>query len=214
MADPEPAIRHRAATLLGLRGDARAISILIEAARTGQQDCQLRAIEALGQLQDERGGMVLVEALDSDDEEVHWAASQALTAMKEAALPALVQILKAPKPHVRWHAACELGDIGDARAAGGLAEALFDDDFSVRWAAAEALSKLGAPAVHEILRRITQRALSEETCRAAHHALQQLVPDVHHSRFWPLLEALLGQNAPSEAPPIADELLQSWESGT
>jgi HEAT repeat protein len=131
LTESEPGIRHTAATLLGLQGDARAVNVLIEAAGTGRRDCQLKAVAALGQLKDERGGMALVAALASDDEEVHWAASQALHALKEAALPALIQTLKAPKPHVRWHAVCGLGDIGDVQAAGKLANALWDDDFSV-----------------------------------------------------------------------------------
>jgi HEAT repeat protein len=210
LTEPEPGIRHTAATLLGLQGDARAVTVLIEAASTGERDCKLRAIAALGQLEDERGGMALVAALASDDEEVHWAASQALTALREAALPALVQTLKAPKPHVRWHAVCGLGDIGDVQAAGNLAEALFDDDFSVRWAAAEALTKLGASAVPEILYKVAHRVLSEDVCQAAYHALHQLTPRVGHDRLQPLLEVLRGQQAPHEALPIAAELLQTW----
>lgn len=165
---------------------------------------------ALGQLKDERGSMALAEALASDDEEVHWAASQALNALKEAALPALIQTLKAPKPHVRWHAVCGLGDIGDVRAAGNLAETLFDDDFSVRWAAAEGLARFGTSAVPEILHRIAHFVLSEDVCQAAYHALQQLAPRVGHDRLQPLLEVLRGRNARIEAPPIADELLQTW----
>jgi HEAT repeat protein len=153
--------------------------------------------------------MALAAALASDDEEVHWAASQALRELRRAALPALIQTLRAPKPHVRWHAVCGLGDIGDVRAAGNLAEALWDADFSVRWAAAEALAKLGAPAVREILRQIAQRVLTEEACQAACHALQQLAPVVNHHRLQPLLEALRSRQAPNEAPPIADELLQT-----
>ena len=210
LTEPEPGIRHMAATLLGWQGDARAINILIEATSMGERDCRLRAIAALGQLRDERGSLALVQALASDDEEVHWAASQALNALKEAALPALIQTLKAPKPHVRWHAACGLGDIGDARAAGNLAETLFDDDFSVRWAAAEGLARLGTSAVPEILHRIAHFVLSEDVCQAAYHALQQLAPRVGHDRLQPLLEVLHGRNARIEAPPIADELLQTW----
>ena len=209
LTESESDIRHMAATLLGLQRDARAVNVLIEATSMGERDCKLRAIMALGQLKDERGSIALAEALASDDEEVHWAASQALNVLKEAALPALIQTLKAPKPHVRWHAACGLGDIGDARAAGNLAETLFDDDFSVRWAAAEALPKLGTPAIPEILHRIAHRVLTEDVCQAANHALRQLAPCVGHNRLQPVLEALCSRNAPLEAPPIADELLQT-----
>jgi HEAT repeat protein len=212
LTESEPSIRHTAATLLGSQGDARAVNVLIEAIGTDERDCQLRAVAALRQLKDERGAMALVEALASDDEEVHWAASQALETLKEAAFPALIQTLKAPKPHVRWHAACGLGNIGDARAAGNLAEALWDDDFSVRWAAAEALPKLGVPAVSEILHRIAHRVLTEEVCQAASHALQLLAPGVGHDRLRLLVGVLRGQKAPIEAPRIADELLQTWVS--
>jgi HEAT repeat protein len=211
LTDQEPGIRHMAAALLGLQGDRRAINVLIEAATTGTRDCRLKAIAALGQLKAERGSMALVEALASDEEDVHWAASQALNALQAAAFPALIRILKAPKPHVRWHAVCGLGTIGDARAAGNLADALFDDDFSVRSAAAEALSKLGTPAVSDILRRIAHRSLSQDVCQAAYHALQQLVPCVGRDRLQPLLDVLRGRNAPIEAAPLAEQLLQTLE---
>jgi hypothetical protein len=210
LTEPEPSIRYTAAMLLGRQGDARAVNVLIEAAGAGERDCQLRAIAALGQLRDERASAALAAALASEDEEVHWAASQALCVLKEAAFPALIQTLKAPKPHVRWHAARGLGDIGDARAAGSLAEALLDDDFSVRWAAAEALTKLGAPAVPEILHQIAQRVLTEEVCQAAYHTLHQLAPGVDQHRLQPLLDVLRSRQAPTEASPIADELLQTW----
>ncbi|MGZ4870110.1 MAG: HEAT repeat domain-containing protein, partial [Halobacteriota archaeon] len=45
-------------------------------------------------------------------------------------------------PDVRWRAAWALGQIGDARAAGPLAQALEDDYSNVRWSAAEALGVL------------------------------------------------------------------------
>jgi len=212
LTEAEPGIRHTAATLLGLQGDARAVDVLIEAAGTGERECQLRAVAVLGHLKVERGGMALVAALASDDEEVHWAASQAIRALQAAALPALIQTLKAPKPHVRWHAVCLLGDIGAVQAAGNLAEALWDDDFSVRWAAAEALTKLGALAVPEILRRLAHRVLTEDVCQAAYHTLRQLAPGIGHNRLQPLLEVLRERQAPHEAPPLADELLQTWES--
>ena len=212
LTDPEPGIRHTAARLLGLQGDARAITMLIEAAVSGEREFKLQAIGAVGQLKDERGGLALTAALASDDDEVHWAASQALKELKAAALPALIQALRAPKAHVRWHAACGLGDVGDVRAASNLAEAFFDDDFSVRGAAVEALAKLGAPAVPEILQRIARRVLSEEVCQAAYHALQQLAACVDRDRLRPVLEALRGRNASVEAPPRAVELLETWGS--
>jgi HEAT repeat protein len=60
----------------------------------------------------------------------------------------LILALKNRDPKVQYDAAEALGDLGDNRAVEPLATALKNDEFSgVRWKAAEALSKLGSPAV-------------------------------------------------------------------
>jgi hypothetical protein len=66
--------------------------------------------------------------------------------------------------------------------------------------------------VPEILHQIAHRVLTEDACQAACRALQQLASAIGHNRLQPLLEALRGRQAPNEAPPIAEELLQNWES--
>ncbi|WP_220680767.1 HEAT repeat domain-containing protein [Methanofollis formosanus] len=50
-------------------------------------------------------------------------------------------------PRVRYLAATALGESGDAEAVGPLKEALTDPDEGVRWAALEALGKIGTPAL-------------------------------------------------------------------
>ena len=59
----------------------------------------------------------------------------------------LIFALKSTDPKVQYDAAEALGDLGDDRAVGPLVTALKNVEFSgVRWKAAEALSKIGAPA--------------------------------------------------------------------
>lgn len=65
---------------------------------------------------------------------------------------ALISALKSKDPEVQYHAAEALGDLGDERAVGALISALRDEELSgVRWKAAEALSKIGVPAVDPLI---------------------------------------------------------------
>ena len=64
----------------------------------------------------------------------------------------LIRLLQHSDPDVQYEAAGALGDIGDSRAVEPLVAALKNDEFSgVRWIAAEALSKLGPPAVDPLI---------------------------------------------------------------
>lgn len=212
LTDPNCRIRNASATLLGLRGDGRAIDTLIEAVRSGEPECRLRATRALGALKDPRGGWVLVEALASDDEPLHHKATEALSAMGDKAIPALVEALKHPRQHVRWHAVRALGEIGAACVAANLADTLDDADYGVRWAAAEVLSGLGSEAVRAILERLSSHALSEGMRQAAYHSLHQLQRGELQTRLQPLLDALHGPGAIAEAPMVAFRLLQAWKT--
>lgn len=64
----------------------------------------------------------------------------------------LISALKSKDPTVQYDAAEALGDLRDPRAVESLADALKDDELSgVRWKAAEALSKIGVPAVDALI---------------------------------------------------------------
>jgi HEAT repeat protein len=64
----------------------------------------------------------------------------------------LILALKNRDPKIQYDAAEALGDLGDNRAVEPLATALKNDEFSgVRWKAAEALSKMGSPAVPALI---------------------------------------------------------------
>ncbi len=213
LASPDCRVRSAAGVALGMRGDTRGVEALIEAIRQGESECRLWAVKALGQLKDERGGWAVIEALACDDETLHWEASHALAQMNDKAVPALIDALKHPRPHVRWHAARALGSIADPRAALGLAEALADDDYSVRWAVADALPNLGAAAVPKILDRLARYVPVDDVYQAASHALRRIAMGSDlRVRLDPLLKALLAGTAPVEVPMLAYRLLQEWET--
>jgi HEAT repeat protein len=214
LVDAEYRIRQVAAIVLALRGDAEGIATVIEAVRTGDPGPKMQAVGALGKLKDERGGWALVEALASDDETLHRGASRALGELGGYALPALLEALKSPKPHVRWHAVWALGKIDELPAAAGLAEALADSDYSVRWAAGDALAGMGALAARAILERLTRYVAMDETYQIAYHALHRIGPRETQARLQPALQALRGPAAAVEAPRAASRLFQTWESET
>ena len=101
--------------------------------------------------------------------------------------------LEDPDPNVRWDAAVALGKSDSARAVKPLIKALADKNIEVRNAAAEALGKLGKPAVDPLgrllndvepgMRRLAAFALGQSTCPAAAKPLvnalkNDLSPDV------------------------------------
>jgi HEAT repeat protein len=64
----------------------------------------------------------------------------------------LARLLEHKDPHIQYEAAEALGNLGDEKAVGALITALKRDEFSgVRWKAAEALSKIGNPAVEALI---------------------------------------------------------------
>ena len=64
----------------------------------------------------------------------------------------LSRLLEHKDPQIQYEAAEALGNIGDEKAIGPLITALKRDEFSgVRWKAAEALSKIGNPAVEQLI---------------------------------------------------------------
>ncbi len=211
--DDECRVRTAAAILLGLRGDDQVIDTLIETMRSGELECQLRTIDALVKLKDARGGDVLIEALASDNDSLHQKASEALAKLGNVMLPSFLKALENPKPHVRWHAVGILaGMTREKRAAAGLANALDDPDYGVRWAASDVLAQWGDWTVPTILERLSRHTLSDGARQAAYHALHKMaLTKEHQERLHPLLEALNGPAAFVEAPGMAFHLLQLWE---
>jgi len=111
----------------------------------------------------------LIQALGDSDSAVRRAAAEALGAIGDLqAVPALIQALGDWRSeNVRCAAAEALGKLGDPQAVPAFIKALGDSDRAVRRAAAEALVKIGTPAVPAFIKalgdsdRAVRRAAAE-----------------------------------------------------
>ena len=171
----DPEARRDAAKNLGERKDPRAVEPLIAALKDTELPVQCAAAEALGRIKDRRAVVPLVSLL----ERVDWAACPpavehtknalgsdwahqlavaraAIQALGEIGFPAVEALLgiasDGPTPAwCREWAVEVLGKTRDARAIGPLVGLLRDKELNVRCAAAEALKRIGMPAVEALI---------------------------------------------------------------
>jgi HEAT repeat protein len=117
----------------------------------GNSDLRVAAILALGRLGDARAVAPLVELLDDAWSNVWRAAESALARIGESAVEPLIRAVE--RSGVREHAARVLGLIGDARAVEALVTAL-DSDIYAQEASTQALVRLGSPAVESLIKAL------------------------------------------------------------
>jgi len=143
LADPDPAVRERAAASLAA-GGAAAVEPLAAALADPDPYVAGAAADALARI-GEASVPALVRALGDAREEVRVGAAIALGKLgpKAAdAVPALAKALSDPKEVVRWTVANSLGAAGASSAVPVLREALWDRDEDVRRGAALALERI------------------------------------------------------------------------
>ena len=230
LQSPERLTRWAAGYLHALRGNLDAVPVLDEIIRTPVLPkagisidlllrWQLRAVQALAGLNHPACGGPLVEALASPERTLHHAAGQAISELGRNAEPALLGALHHPDPHVRWHAARALGQIGDLRAVATLAEGLYDDNQEVRWVTARVLANLDAPAIPAVLQVLADQEPSEALRQAAFHALNGMYalrqPEIR-AYLQPLLDTLhrtvIGASTAVGTAEIARQLLGDWKN--
>ena len=146
------------------------IPFLEEILDTAVKSWKVRAVRALGAIRDERSAMPLIKALAMDRGPVHSEAKRSLKELGPLADKAWVEALNHPDSHIRWHAPRGLGDPSNSRSMALLAEGLLDGNREVRWASADALARIGPPAVPATLAVISQKTLTTPVRQAAYHA--------------------------------------------
>ncbi len=204
-------VRYAAAYVSGLRTDVTVIPLLEEMIDQAALTWKVRAVQALGVIQDQRCCPALLKALAVDIHPLHQEASRTLNAMGALARSCWEEALQNPNSHVRWHAARGLGQIGDPRAIETLAEGLFDENQSVRWATARVLANLNSTAIPAILNVLTRYRLSEPFRQAVFHALHAMPSRLTQEYLQPLLQALKSPAANIEAPRQAQRMLLEWK---
>lgn len=155
-----------------------AVRCLIDAMGSSNMRARREAIKILddinadwSNLADEGIIVALVSDLGSKDGLVRTKARWALVKTGTKAVAALGASLVDKDKHKRWEVVKALGQIGDARASDALITALDDDNFDVRWLAAEGLISIGVPAVMPMLRRLLDRTQSQTFREGVHHVL-------------------------------------------
>ena len=211
--DTRPEIRYAAAFLLGMRGDKDVIPTLEEILDTAVKIWKVRAVQALGAIEDERCGPPLIRALAMDQGAVHDEAKKALIKLGPVVESAWVEALNHPDSHVRWHAARGLGDPSNIRSMEVLAEGLMDENRDVRWATADALARIGPPAIPATLSAISRGKITNASRLAAYHALHGVFSRRLREPLKPLLAALQSPTGCVDAPAIAGRLLEDWDYG-
>jgi HEAT repeat protein len=161
----EGMVRSAAAFALGAIGSApaRVVPALSKALRatdkSDREEIRDRAAQALGKL-GHAGETALLEALGDNDREVRLVAAKALwkSAHRPEAIAAIANLLQESDEKVREQAAHAVHEIGaDARTALATLIAALKDHEDVRTWVADALAKIGKPAVRPLLRLLRDK---------------------------------------------------------
>lgn len=139
---PDAATRLQATHTLSKIADPASTAVLLELLKDEDAEVARKAIFALGQIQNTDALKALIAALGHPNAERRNTLSNAVVVFGQAAVPLLLDVLKASDGAGRTHAAEILGLIGDPVAAGALTEALHDEVWDVQFAALSALGHL------------------------------------------------------------------------
>ncbi len=169
-------VRFHAAHALSKLCDVRAVVPLIQALQSGDAMLSQKAAYALGSLADTRALPALVAHLGADASEMRSTIHDAITAFGTEAIPMLVRLLSRDGATAadRVEIVEILGSIGGAGVLAPLSTALQDQAWEVRFAAVNALRRLGDPMtvpvlasavddVHPHVRMLATRAVQELT---------------------------------------------------
>ena len=152
--------RQRAAIALGNLGNTEAVEPLMNALKDEDDFVRNFAARSLGKLGDSRAVDSLIQAMKDKNLLVRRSAVIALGNLGSSkALDPLTEAAKNGDDIVRRAAIESLGNLGDARGIETLIEALRDEDIYVRDGAAEALIHVGAAALPELVKVLSDWTL-------------------------------------------------------
>ncbi len=152
---------------------------------------------------------VLAAELGDPNSRKRAEAREKLLALGKPAIPALRTALIDPNANVRWQAAKALSELHDPDTTTDLMNAMEDDDFGVRWLAAQGLIAMGPACLEILLQGLVSCFDSIRIREGARHVLHVLVDRGYADEsIEKLLHALRGSGPPSEAAWAAEA---AWE---
>ena len=149
----------------------------------------------------------LIMALSSDDDPARKVARQSLVAIGSPAVVPLMEALKQKDDHVRREAVKALSAIVDPKAAPALIKSLEDEEFDIRWLAAEGLVGLGMDGLNPLLQAVVERGDSPLLLDGAHHVVHDMAKGGLKKYLRPVLASLEGVGTEVKAPVAASHAL-------
>ena len=116
----------------------------------------------------------LVEDLGSREGQRRQTARRALAEMGKPVVDFLAELIEHPKHVYRWECLKTLVQIAEPNALDLFLLALEDEDFDVRWLAAEGLIKLGPQSIIPLIEHLLANVKKDVVRDAAHHVLRAL----------------------------------------
>lgn len=156
----------------------------------------------------------LIGSLHHRNGAVRQHAREMLVDIGADAVDALILMLQEPGYLMRWEAVKALGEIGDARGAPALVDALEDPSPDVRWLAAEGLASMGREGLHVLLERLARGCGAIWLRQGAHHALHGYLASPWSSVAGAVLNALNGHDPTYTVPGAARHALDSLETAS
>jgi HEAT repeat protein len=167
----------------------------------------------------ERMGLVkarlLAAGLNDPDSRRRAEVREQLLVLGRAAIPVFLAALVDRNANARWQAAKALSKLHDPDTAPDLMDAMEDDDFGVRWLAAEGLIAMGPACLETVLQGVTSCFESIRMREGARHVLHALVDSGYHDEaIEKLLHALQGLGTAAEAAWAAEKALEKLNRET
>jgi HEAT repeat protein len=126
------------------------------------------------------------------------------------AISYLTGLLNDPKMHIRWEAIKTLSQIAAPESIPVLIKALENDDFDVRWMAAEGLIDIGKQSIKPLLKALSHNEDSNYLLEGAHHILKGLEFKKIFKDDEGLIKKLENYNMHPEIAVFAEELLSKY----
>lgn len=178
-----PEIQVFAASALGEIGNPRAVPILVTGLSDPNWNVRRSCAYALTEI-GERGVDVIADALTSSNDDVRYWVTRILESIGEAGVPYLVRALKDTNREIRYFSAKALGSAFDPTVGRALINAMGDEVWGVRRAAAESLCVIESLPIEELLRHI---ASDNEDIR---HWVNYILKEVGHKYQSRIIEAM------------------------
>ncbi len=150
----------------------------------------------------------LITALSSDNDSTRRDARRSLVVIGNPTVRSLTEALKLRNDNVRREAVKALSEIGGAEAAPALIRTLEDEEFDIRWLAAEGLIELGTKGLKGLLQALLDHGDPLLLLEGAHHVMHYMAKGGLRKYLGPVLASLEGVEPAVKAPVAAFHALE------